>query len=246
MPCQVIVVDQSTPAYVLEPFSQLVHLHDTQIAGLTAAPNRGVDASYGDVVLFFDDDVVLETDCVLEVARAFAERPEVIGAQCCISNPDAPPLFYVFTERLFRLGFFNARPVRSAGRPVETVPRLIGGLASAYRRTLFDYERFDENLTGYGYAEDWDMTKRAARHGALAIVGAARVRHLHSPKNRANRATIAKLRRRNFLYLYQKLGGDQKLANRICKEWFLVGEALHGIKWKIADLARSFSTRRHR
>ena len=67
MPLEVIVVDQSTPRYDLEPFPQLFHLHEPQLAGLTAARNCGVDHSRGDVVLFFDDDVVLKSDCVREI-----------------------------------------------------------------------------------------------------------------------------------------------------------------------------------
>lgn len=228
-PLEVIVVDQSMPGYVLEPFTQLVHLHDPQIRGLTAARNRGAELARGDVIFFVDDDVVFETDCVREIAHAFAARPELVGAQCTIHNPwdDVPTSLYDVSTWIFEHGFFNSRPQR---RRSETVPRLIDGLASAYRRELVRRERFDEELPGYGLAEDWDFTKRATRHGALTIVPAARVRHLHSPKNRPDANAYARLRRTNILYLYEKLEAGRDLRNRLWKQWWLLGERLRGLK----------------
>jgi GT2 family glycosyltransferase len=229
LPLEVIVVDQSQPPYALEPFPQLVHLHEPAIRGLTAARNRGADAARGDVILFIDDDVVFETDCVREIARAFAERPDLVGAQCAIHNPwdDAPLSLYDVSTMIFEHGFFNSRPRR---RRDETIPRLIDGLASAYRRELVRRERFDETLPGYGLAEDWDFTKRAMRHGALTVVPSARVRHLHSPRNRPDPSVYARMRRTNILYLYEKLQAGRHPLNALCKHWWLVGETLRGLK----------------
>jgi GT2 family glycosyltransferase len=228
-PLEVIVVDQSTPAYRLEPFPELVHLHDPAIRGLTAARNHGARRSRGDVILFIDDDVVFETDCVRAIARAFAERKDLVGAQCAIHNPwdDAPLSLYDVSTHIFEHGFFNSRPIR---RRRETVPRLIDGLASAYRRELVCREGFDEKLPGYGLAEDWDFTKRAMRYGALTVVPEARVQHLHSPKNRPDAIDYARLRRTNILYLYRKLDAGRDPRNQLWKHWWLFGERLRGFR----------------
>jgi GT2 family glycosyltransferase len=240
MPIEVLVIDQSTPPYALEPFPQLRHVADAEIRGISAARNRGTDLARGDIVLFFDDDVVLESDCVREVARAFAERDELIGVQCAIRNPwdDAPRSLYDLSARIFEHGFFDKRPRRRRG---VLEPRLIDGLASAFRRRLFAHERYDEALPGYSLAEDWDMTKRAALHGTLGVVAGARVRHLHSAANRSGAAAYAALRRRNILYLYDKLGAGRDPRNRVWRLWWVLGERLRGVR--IARRSRAARTR---
>ncbi len=242
MPREVLVIDQSAVPYPLEPFAELVHVHDPQIGGASAARNRGAELARGDIVLFLDDDVVLESDCVREVARTFAARPDLVGAQCAIHNPwdDAPPSLYDLSTLVFERGFFNARPRRRRG---EEIPRLIDGLASAYRRTLFEQERFDEALPGYSLAEDWDLTKRAARRGALTTIAAARGRHEHAQTNRLDPAAYAKLRRINILYLFDKLGAARDPRNRLWKHWWLFGERLRSLRTSLRAYANA-GTRR--
>lgn len=242
MPLEVLVIDQSAEPYPLEPFAELVHIHDPQIGGASAARNRGAELAHGDVVLFLDDDVVLESDCVREIARAFAARPDLVGAQCAIHNPwdDVPASLYDLSTLVFERGFFNARPRHLRH---EEIPRLIDGLASAYRRDLLQREHFDEALPGYSLAEDWDLTKRAARHGALTTVPAARVRHEHAQTNRLDPAVYAKLRRTNILYLYDKLDAGRDPRNRLWKQWWLLGETLRSLRTRLRTYANA-GTRR--
>lgn len=229
MAAEVIVVDQSTPAYDLQPFAELVHLSDPQIGGASAARNRGAEIARGEILFFIDDDVIVQNDCVRLLAEAFARRPALVGAQCSIHNPwdDVAPSLYDLSTRVFEHGFFDSRPRR---RGTEIIPRLIDGLASAYRRTLFEHERFDEGLPGYSLAEDWDLTKRAARHGELTVLTEARVVHEHSSTNRHDPAAYARLRRTNLLYLYDKLDAGRDPRNRLWKRWWLFGESLRGLK----------------
>lgn len=228
-PREVVVVDQSTPRYVLEPFPGLAHLHCPELSGLTAARNRGIAATSGEIVLFFDDDVLLLSDCVAEIEATFVARPDVVGAQCAITDPsdDLPYSLWHLWRTIFEHGFFDQRPER---RGADYVPRLIDGLASAYRRGLFARELFDETLTGYCLGEDWDFTKRAARRGNLVIVERARVRHEPSPNNRADVRRYLKQRRENTLYLYDKLHAGRDLRERLWKLWWVFGEELRAFK----------------
>lgn len=233
-PLETIVVDQSTPRYDLEPFEGLVHLHDTSINGSSQARNRGIERATGDIIVFFDDDAVLESDCIAEVAACYAARPDVIGVQCAVTNPwDRDPFFwYRASTLIFEHGFFNQRDCRRKGL---RVPRLIDGLASSYRRSLFERERFDEALVAYALAEDWDITKRAARHGALLVAEKARVRHECSPHNRLDTRNYLEMRVKNVLYLYEKLGAARDPRNRMWKAWWLLGESLRTFKLDLRE-----------
>jgi glucosyl-dolichyl phosphate glucuronosyltransferase len=229
-PLEVLVVDQSTPAYDLDAFPDVCHYHAPQLSGLTAARNAGITRTRGDVVLFFDDDVILESDCVSVIGRLFGECPDLIGAQCSIHNVNEEQeslLLHNLSVALFERGFFNMRPMR---RGRERTPRCIDGLASAYRRELFNREQFDETFTGYCLAEDWDFTKRAARHGKLLIAEDARVRHEHSPNNRHDVATYLRMRWQNVLYLYEKLEADSDFRNRFWRYWWMLGERLRAFR----------------
>ena len=119
------------------------------------------------------------------------------------------------------------RPIR---RGRERIPRCIDGLASAYRRDLFALERFDESFTGYCLAEDWDFTKRAARHGTLLIAEDARVRHEPSPNNRHDLRSYIELRWKNINYLYGKLEADNDVRNRFWPLWWMLGERLRALR----------------
>jgi GT2 family glycosyltransferase len=226
MPLEVIVVDQSREKYALPNFPQLRHVYEPGLSGSSAARNYGADLASGDVLLFLDDDVELEADCVALVEAAFAARPSLIGAQCEIENPwdDRALTLWNISTWIFEHGFFNSRPYR---RGADNVPRLISGLASAFRRSLFAVERNDDiGMSGYCLGEDWDLTKRAARHGELIIIPGAKVRHLHSSLNRHDPDAYRKLRWKNILYIYDKLDAGKDIRNRFWRWWWMFGERL--------------------
>ncbi len=79
------VMDQSTRSATREcvealaaRFAQkvVIHYHFLDKAGLSRASNAGMRVSEGDVIAFTDDDVIVPTDWVSSIARAFAADAE--------------------------------------------------------------------------------------------------------------------------------------------------------------------------
>lgn len=81
LPDEVIIVDASrndrSEAPIPEAFQSLpIRYFHTRTPGLTRQRNIGIRESTGDVLLFLDDDVILEPEYIEHVAAAFARDTE--------------------------------------------------------------------------------------------------------------------------------------------------------------------------
>jgi GT2 family glycosyltransferase len=224
-PAQVIVVDQTATRYTLPEIAGLIHLHDPTLSGLTEARNASIPHLTAPGVFFIDDDVVVEPDCLARLADAFARHPEAVGFQCLDLEPHQEGKLTALLSKVFERGFFCKQPVTREGR---TALRWIGGFAMAFRAELLQKERFDEQLRGYAFGEDWEFSHRARRYGSLCNADGAFVRHHFSPVNRDGTRRMLEFRWRNYHYFYQKLGADRDISNRFWLIWWEFGEAY---KW---------------
>ncbi|MFC2075964.1 glycosyltransferase family 2 protein [candidate division KSB1 bacterium] len=169
--------------------------------GLTLQKNRGAEAASGNILIFFDDDIIPEKKFVEELIRVFADDRDgrIAGAAGFICNRSAKrrPLIALIEKSFFlpgpgdgrfRKSGFPTWPDESAAEtPVEFLP---GGL-TAYRREVVEAFGFDENLPGYGYLEDADFSFRTSRRFRHMFVPAARCLHLSSPRGRRERRLLA-------------------------------------------------------
>jgi len=219
-PDELLVIDQSANGDSRERVERafttlgsriaLVYVHDARIPGLVAAKQLAVARARGDLVCFLEDDVVLESDYVLSIERAFAENPSMMGCSGVVSNlPDLPryyqQLFHFFHRGIFRdarVGIYGM----AAGRhlPLIRSDYLSGGL-SAYRREVFAAIPFDV-ANDFFMLEDIDFSTRAARHfGARFYINPnARLEHRMSPLNRAVLGPRQRRKLREFLVFYKK------------------------------------------
>lgn len=54
--------------------------------GLTIARNLGMKLAYGEIILFLDDDVILDRDSIIQIIKVYTQHPNVIGFQRFIIN----------------------------------------------------------------------------------------------------------------------------------------------------------------
>jgi len=60
---------------------KIIYIHSKP--GLTHQRNVGVEASYGDIIFFLDDDVILDKDFVKEIINVFEnDKEKEIGGVC--------------------------------------------------------------------------------------------------------------------------------------------------------------------
>lgn len=197
LPMEVLVVDASAtaPESVVDGFRRRVpesfHLALIRARpGLPRQRNVGIDAAQGDVVVFFDDDVVLEPEYLDELARVYElDTARRIGGVGGAQVPDPTPpesRFRRVYSRFFLLAGHGRGRVKRSGRAeynlcprTETDVDFLSGCNMSYRREVFDSVRFDERLAGYGLGEDLFFSYAVSRRWRVVLTPRARLEHRH-------------------------------------------------------------------
>ena len=137
--------------------SRLTFVRKTN-GGLGSARNEGIRHATGDVILPLDSDDLIEPDLLGLACTSLARNPEL----------DAVSFFTIF----FADGADPKTPVDyvipyDLNRLLIMLENRAGTAASAFRRSVFDSDRYDETLTSY---EDWELWWRLAERGAKVEV----------------------------------------------------------------------------
>ena len=240
LPAELCIVDSSdeTPTRtdiekLCEEAGLSLAYHHPAPRGLTVQRNYGIDRTTGDPVFLIDDDVAMAPDCHQEVLAEY-ERwgPELGGVRATPMRPARPSLGTRIYRRIFgiggwwpessgkvRPGFYAEGISDSAGvRKVE----YFNGWFMSYKRAVFEYERFDEALAGYGYKEDIDFSYRVSRRYKLVQTPKARCDHLKAPSARLNSHNLQRMNMANQFYLHRKLM-PQDLFHKAALWWALLG-----------------------
>ena len=152
--------------------------------GLTHQRNVGLDHVTADVVVFLDDDATLEPTAIRKLRQIF-HAADVVGATGPVLEPSSHAVGGQ-RSRLRRVvhrreaeGTFTSYgyPRRltdlARGRDVEFMPGCFMSARTETARRL----RFDEQLPGYGLAEDEDFSYRLSRVGRIVFDPQMPVRH---------------------------------------------------------------------
>jgi GT2 family glycosyltransferase len=201
--------------------------------GLTVQRNFGLDRTSGDPVFLIDDDVFLAPDCHERCLEEFDRwGPELGGVRASAITASKPPWISVWWRKLFgiggwwpeasgrlRSGFWIEGVSESAG--VRKVDCFVGYFMS-FRRDVFQHERFDENLSGYGHKEDIDFTYRVSRRYTLVQTPHAKCEHFKTQTARMPAFQLQRMNLGNQFYLHRK-NMPQDLRHKAALWWGLIG-----------------------
>lgn len=182
LPREIIIVDQTPEPFDVSTLSdcrgvKLVVVH-TDIPGSARARNIGVRASSHDVILFSDDDVLVNRESIAVLAESMSNASVALVAGVDIAEngmlgtPEKPGLARDIAGTL--LGMKkpwrnNGYVIRSSMRgryPMPVAKRVSTEWAMGYffcaRRSLMERWGvwFDEGMVRYAYAEDLDFSLR--------------------------------------------------------------------------------------
>tara|TARA_B110000977_G_scaffold196959_1_gene278409 strand:- start:3333 stop:4256 length:924 start_codon:yes stop_codon:yes gene_type:complete len=148
------------------------------VKGLTAQRNYGVKYLADDsseVTIFLDDDVELESAFFTKMLFLFTKHPDLIGASA------ETVVGGQMVEREFAKQVIDQLPPLSLDSlSIRTTGKhwICHGCNMFFRTRIFEREQFDEELPLYSYAEDYDFSIRAARHGLVGRVAGVGFAHL--------------------------------------------------------------------
>lgn len=213
LPDELIVVDDGNLDHL--PFWEALKIagvhciyRQKQEKGLTRSRNLGVALSSGDILIFFDDDVVLTQDYIKEIKDTYERSPDPdIGGISGIDLNLAAPEWFRYVEFFYNVVWLIS-PLKSGGvtasgfseqvlamrvnpcRHIEKAQAL-GGALFSFHKKVFDFFSFSEDYDhNYCQGEDKDFSYRVSKRFNLYIQPRAKLYHFLSPVER-----MAKYRR---------------------------------------------------
>jgi len=225
-PFEVIVVDDTPTeeiAVLCDTFKgqfakQKVHLiyhKNRKKKSLSVARNVGVEKSSGDILMFFDSDVILFPDYIEKILEVFKKFPYAVGVQGWIVNIKRTKFYYIrqVIYRIFRFSHHVKDRCKLFEYP-SSLTRIVQcealiGANFAIKREVFNELRFDENLLGYAYMEDmlFSHTLFKKHPNGLFITPYAKCIHKVSQEGRGEKKELEKHKRACRLYVLTKLFG---------------------------------------
>jgi GT2 family glycosyltransferase len=184
--------------------------------GLTRQRNFGLQHVTSDLVLFLDDDVVLQPQCVREMEEAHrSSEPPIAGVGCYSDDQFGPPPMLWRVRRAFGMvpslesgrywGSGMSVPwgfERPTGRLVEG--DWLPGWAMMWRTEIVRAIGFDDGFQGYAQGEDLDFSLRARSCGRLVMLGTPRLRHCHEPAGRPDAYQLGYMELRNRFEIHRR------------------------------------------
>ena len=197
-----------------------------------ASRNMGNRWSQGEIVIFVDDDVILDADYVREIVRVYETEPTVLGVQGHDVTDERRDVsnFYL---RLFFLyhgehGGGRVLPSLNVTYPL-TLDKIMpcewfAGHTSSFRRHVLGEFQYDERIVRRGSREDIDLSYRIFKRypGSLLVTPSARLVHNKSMQGRSSERELLYMREVYRLYLFFKLF-DTTPGNVLIYLWSRLG-----------------------
>lgn len=204
---------------------RFVYVCDPALNGAGAARNIGIELSGCPILVFLDDDVLLERSFLEELLAVYSRYPGAGMVSGIISNYPKRSFREGFFERYFCIGpfrderlplYWNADALRFS-EPIP-VRKVSGGVMSVSRAALGS-ERFNGNYRGGG--EDVDVSWQVSERFPTLLTPRARLTHLCTGEGRVREhwITSAVISQHYLYYRHWKTG----VANRLCFLWFNCG-----------------------
>jgi GT2 family glycosyltransferase len=220
--------------------------------GLTKQRNIGIKKAEGDILYFFDDDVILEPDFLQIMNKTFIDNPVYMGGMGTILG--MPKLSV--TGRLINLfrRFFLLQHDYGNGKFQKSgFPRhpygtnkfkevaVLGGGLTGYKKELFEEFKFDEKLTGYSFMEDVDISRRVSYRYKLFYNPAAKLEHRHGSGGRGGNIRAKKrMYMVNHRYFFFKNFYPRNKLFVVAHWWSILGLIVYSLIFESKEVTKGY------
>jgi len=221
LPAEILVIDQSNISYNLDNFPSVVHVIDKEL-GPCHARNLGIENSKGDILVFLDDDIRINSNFLNNLCKPIIDGRHyvVVGAILDIDGNYQNTVYpYWRREKLNWLLALGANP----NFPGNCLTLAFSTGCSAIHRSIYEaVGGFDLFFDPNGAGEDREYGLRIFHAGySIFYEGKASVRHLAAPRGgRRSQTGYMYLNplEANSVYIVAKYFGWQTF-NKFCDEW---------------------------
>ncbi len=242
---EVIVVDDHTPNDTIEIVCEeyelkfekinidLKYLRNPRHRSAAVARNVGVENASGDIILFFDSDMILYDEFIEKILDVFNDNSNALGVQgWMINNIGYNKTIYYFYRlfaKIFYLQHYSKNSCKYYEYPI-TLSKIINcewmcGGNMALKMDVFDEFKFDENLTRFSANEDLLLSHSIFKKypNSLFITPFAKCIHKHSETGRMEDKELEKHVNWCIKYCLKKLFGFKGL---LIYYWQNIGKAI--------------------
>lgn len=165
---EVIVVDQSdehdqeTTSYFKKNTDARLRFFLVAPKSGVAAKNFGLQKAKADIVVFLDDDILLEPDCLTEHYQAYEKHPDIGGTGGRVKQKGIPTTDTLLRFDKYGLSGYNSFNYTGPAEYTDTVP---GGNMSVKRDEAIRVGGFSTNFLRSQHREESEFSDRYYRAG---------------------------------------------------------------------------------
>jgi len=181
---EVLVVDQSdehdeqTYKFFSSNTDKRLHYWYVQPVSGVAAKNFALTKAQADIVVFLDDDILLDADCLTEHYNAYQKHPDIGGTGGRVKQDGIPVTDVLLRFDKYALSGFTSFNYKK-GEYTDTVP---GGNMSVKRDEAIRVGGFDTNFLRSQHREESEFSARYYRAGnKFYFEPKASITHLAAP-----------------------------------------------------------------
>jgi len=243
LPSEIIIVDSSDTKALnnrLKKFKKLRIRYFYTKPGRCFQRNYGIKKSKGDILIFLDDDVILDKDYIKEIMRVFETYPYKIGGVTSRQKlkkitplKKISLLAYNTFLKIFFIGGNKEGNFQPSGFPSPFPPDIwkikkcefLYGFSMAFKKEVIkEFNGFDKNLEKYSgiVGEDDDIAYRVSQKYQNYFTPFAKLIHNESPRARDNNFSVMKNGVRQYHYLFKK-NFPQDFKHKVIFWWASIG-----------------------